>query len=315
MRKRIMIGAGIAALVLIIVLCVILFASPGRGKAIENFDTDSAYGYTFTASRRGLTVTVTGGKEGYGWTAKSLSNIVTVGDADVEGDRTSFLLSPAGNGTCRVEFTLCDAADPSKRAYQLYADLLVADKDVTVVSSGHQLFAEDIVDPDGRFTVTMQERGSYLVCMMPALDADWSWQTESSSVLVDGYDLWTDPNADTPETDKSKEPAHSLTMSTYFTLKCVGSEPATVYIYDRNHPKALEIKLEFDEEQGLIPAECAMVSFDSGHSSKVPANAGLDPYAAFDLKTEQDEEAEETEGTEETEKAGEAEKAGSEEKP
>lgn len=286
MRKKIIIAAGIAALVLIAVLCVILFASPGRGKAVENFDTDSSYEYSFTASRRGLNVTISGGKDGFAWTAKSLQPIVTAGDAIIDGEKTSFLLSPAGDGTGRVEFTLCDQNDPSKRAYQLYADLRVSGQDVTVVSSGHQEFVEDFTDEEGHFTVTMQEKNLYLVCMSPAIDAKWSVSTEGSSVLVEENSVWDD--LEPVDTKKAAEKTYSLTMSTYFTIKCIGSEPTTVYIYDRNHPTALEIKMDYDEQNGLYPTACAMVSYKSDHISK-PVAADGDPYSAHVMPEEEPE--------------------------
>lgn len=302
MSKKIIIVAGVAALALIAVLCTILFVFPGRGEDIVNYDTDSVFDYSFSASRRGLTVSITGSKEGYDWTAESKESIVTVSDATLEGEQTTFLLSPARNGTGRVEFTLCDRNDPSVRAYRLYADLLVSGNDISVISSGHLDISENIVDASGRFTVAMQDKGLYLVSMMPAAGAKWRTRVEGDSVFVESGNLWADSL-----TTSSTGSAESALNFTCFTLKCVGSEPTTVYIYDRSHSEALEIKMEYDEQSGLYPAECAMVPYQDDHVSAI---SNANPIAAFPPSDPETEEPEDATG----ETSDETAKTGSEEK-
>lgn len=258
MRKKLLLTAAIAFAVLIAVLAVILIAFP-RHRSVDSGDAGSLYAYRFTEQRDGLLVTIADGPDGEVWTAQPVEpGVVTVTKAAAEAGETAFLLSPAGGGDARVEFTLGGA----ERSYQLYVDVHAAGKEIRVVGSGHQAFSGKIADEEGRYTITPVERGKYLVYMAPAVDADWAIESENGCVLCEPYDLWDGQLPARPDDDAAgEEKSGKLTLGTCFTLSCLKNEADVVYIYDRTGGQALKIELDYDEEAGLYPVSHAMVKY------------------------------------------------------
>lgn len=262
MRKRIMIGAAIAAAVLIIILAVILICFP-KGKTVDSGDTASQYPYTFTENRDNLTVTITGGKEGYAWAVSSADHAVVIpSEPKVSDGSTSFVLKPNNNGSSRVTFELLPKGREYNGIYRIYIDLRVTKKEFAIVGSGHLEIPAEMSDAGGRFLITLMDEGSYLVRMSPTMNAYWEGRNENGNVEVLRYDLWDiEEEPDAEESDDKAAEAPTLTSFTYFTLNCAGTQADTVYIYDSGRGEALKIDLEYDDALGLHPVTYAMVDY------------------------------------------------------
>lgn len=270
MRKKIMIGAGIAAVVMIIALTIILFSSP-KGKVIENPDTDSDYFYTFTENRNGLIVSIDNSKEGYIWTISSVDDsVVQASELKSEGSGDTFLLEPKGNGSCCVEFSLQDKEISYVSIYRLYVNLIVTGNEISVLSSSHLEIPEDVSDENNRYIISLTGPSTYLVRMNPVMNANWQAMSENGSITILPYSPWgTMVSADEMDSDgdaEKKTAQDTLTMYTYFELKCVSRESDIVYIYDQDRGEALEIKFEYDESLGMHPVSHAMVSYGEKRS-------------------------------------------------
>lgn len=262
MRRKILIGAGIAALVLIAVLAVILICFP-KGQSMESGDTDSRYAYTFTQRRDGLAVAIADGEAGCKWTP-SLVDTALVAPKALKGEsgQSLFLLQPSGSGTGRVEFSLTQDDVP---IYRIYVDVQVDGSDVRVLDCGHLELLPEMTDEAHRYSITMTDRDTYLIRMNPALDAHWLAKSDNGNVELRPYDPWdgayeAEINDGTAVKEENKS-THSLTMFTYFKMVCTGTAEDVVYVYDRSHGEALRITLEYDEATGLHPVDHGMVRY------------------------------------------------------
>lgn len=284
MKKKILIAAG-AAVFLLIVLVVVLLVC-GKKRSIENMDQDSRYPYTLKNSKKGIVVTINGLEEGYDWYS-TVSNVLAVYPTKTGSDKNDvrkFLLRPTGFGNAEVDFTLKNPEEAYDQLYQIRVLVRSDDGKVSYLGSSHAELAGILRSPDGRYTIAQVSDTSYQVCMLAALDAEWTASSEggvsaviqsNAEAVTDYYTMWTETlDTEQEATGKSEEPSDydtepSMTPDTYFLVSCpLSPADGSVTILDRVNQEALELQFTYVAGQGLVLTAHEMVSVQEQTSAE-----------------------------------------------
>lgn len=264
-RKKILMTAAVFAVLLIAILLVIRLSSP-KSIPQDSGDTESLYSYTFLSDKNGLTVTISGGKDGWNWKAASDDLTVLYPQTPKSGEgKCSFLLKPMIDGSTRVTFSLERPGSFGECSYQIYTDAAVSDGTVTVTGCGHRAFDDALEGEDGRYSVIQQNDGWYFVSMLTGDGTNWQFRSEGGSVDGGPYtldDVTETADEDGTETEDGESALDDfLIHPSFFHFRCIGNEPATIYIYDREAGEALQIRMEYEENNGMFLFSHEMASY------------------------------------------------------
>lgn len=226
--KKVLITIAAMIAVLTAALLIMNFVLPKA--AMESGDEDSLYQYSYEASKKGLTVHITGEHaQDCIWVAEAKDETIHITEKKQKPAQADFLIEPAEEGEATAVFSLQKETDGLvERFYEITVQLYVNDeKEVQITSNYHrELTGLTGQDGDGfSYRVSAQADGTIFAAVTDQNGGEWLAEVDGGAVSV------------------TKEESE---QTQFFLISYENLGQSTVYLCNEATGKAVELYLTTD---------------------------------------------------------------------
>ena len=185
--KKVWIAIAAMIAVLTAALLIMNFVLPKA--TMESGDEDSLYQYSYEASKKGLTVHITGEHEqDCIWVAETKDETIHITEKKQKPAQADFLIEPAEEGEATAVFSLQKETDGLvERFYEITVQLYVNDEKEVQITSNYHRELTGLTGQDGNgfsYRVSPQADGTVLAAVTDQNNGDWLAEVDGSAVSV-----------------------------------------------------------------------------------------------------------------------------------